>query len=135
MDFEIKLNCENEKILERQFYKQRFKDLGEVPFRSGIFFLKFPNGKSYLGTAENLRFRLRQIFMDLFPKPQTIASRRRNGQNLYKEKWMEKAREDNPGLQNYKDLEIRCMVCSVPAQQKKRILGEMEQEERLLYYN
>lgn len=113
-DFEIIRSCKNEEVLKQKFYKQRFKDLGQVPFHSGIFILTFPNEKFYMGATNNLRFRLREIFIELFPKPQTLLSRQRNGRRLYQKVWMEKARKENPSIKTYKDLKIKCIVCENP---------------------
>lgn len=126
--FEILQNQANEKLRIKKFYEERFATLGLIPYKSGVFILEFPNGKSYVGSTKNLRLRIREIFIELFPKPQTIASRRRNGKELYKERWIGKVKAENLELKTYKDLIVKYRVCEDFEEEKLRILSKIDRD-------
>lgn len=127
-DFELKTTWQNEDLKDYRIKRERYKDLGKIPYAAGAYILTFPNGKTFIGEASNLRMTIKKRLAELFPKPQTIISRKRNNRPPYEMAWMEKARNENPDMKTYQDLEIRAIICNDPLYLKKRLLQEIEGE-------
>ena len=66
--------------------------------REGVFVLRFPCGSSYVGSSKEMGKRLQQLFRELFVPP-------RKGYRVTSE-WIEKAKEENPQIKTFSDLEI-----------------------------
>jgi hypothetical protein len=97
MEFkEIKLTVQEQQQLEQDIRDKQHEYLFKVGYkREGIYIITFPNAKKYLGSSLCLGTRLKEIFGQLF------------WHNKIKQKWIEKALEENKGMKDFRDLSIK----------------------------
>jgi hypothetical protein len=97
MEFkEIKLTVQEQQQLEQDIRDKQHEYLFKVGYkREGIYIITFPNSKKYLGSSLCLGTRLKEIFGQLF------------WHNKIKQKWIEKALEENKGMKDFRDLSIK----------------------------
>lgn len=88
-----------------------------LPSSGGIFAIVFPNGMKYIGSSNNIRKRVKQYLLNLFP----------NMELKFKEnttKWFIACHQMMPGL-SIDDLEIEYEVRSDYKQAEKKLLKDM----------
>jgi hypothetical protein len=95
---EVKLNVEEQKKLEQYVrdlqHEYLFVKVGYK--RQGVFIITFPNAKVFIGRSKCMGYRLKEIFAQLF------------WNNKPRQKWIEKAKEENKGLmKDFRDLSIK----------------------------
>lgn len=97
MEFkEIKLTVQEQQQLKQDIRDKQHEYLFSIGYkREGIYIITFPNGKKYLGSSLCLGTRLKEIFGQLF------------WHNKIKQKWIEKALEENRSMKDFRDLSIK----------------------------
>ena len=127
MEFkEIKLTVQEKQQLEQDIRDKQHEYLFSVGYkREGIYILTFPNGKKYLGSSLCLGTRLKEIFGQLF------------WHNKIKQKWIEKALEENKGMKDFRDLSIKIVYTEKGTSQDAfKVYCLMAQNSELVeYYN
>lgn len=83
---------------QREKAERKNKFLLNVGYHNeGVYVLKFPNGKSYVGSSKEMGKRLQQLFRELF-------SVKKN--QVFSQDWIKKAKEENPQIKSFSDLTI-----------------------------